>query len=281
MKILITGANGFTGLHLTVAAENVGFQVVALEANLNNKEAIKAEVQEAMPDLVVHLGALSFVGHQDALAFYDVNVLGTINLLDALTTLPVQPSKVLLASSANIYGNCAISPIKEDQLPRPVNHYSMSKLAMEYLASTYLDRLPIVIARPFNYTGAGQTTNFLIPKLVSHFVRREVEIELGNLYVEREFNDVRMVCNAYLALLAHGVAGEVYNVCSGSAYSLRHVISLLATITGHSMDVLVNPAFVRANEVNSLCGSPDKLIACVGGLKKINLEDTLRWMLDA
>jgi nucleoside-diphosphate-sugar epimerase len=121
----------------------------------------------------------------------------------------------------------------------------------------------------------------LIPKLVSHFARRAPAIELGNLHVEREFNDVRMVCDAYLALLAHGVPGEVYNVCSGQPYTLQHVIALLSGITGHTMDVQVNPAFVRANEVHRLCGSPHQLRSCVGDLPAYDLADTLQWMLDA
>jgi nucleoside-diphosphate-sugar epimerase len=281
MKILLTGAAGFTGLFFKSAAEAAGHQVVALQANLTDKAAVAAEVLQAAPDAVVHLAAISFVGHADETAFYAVNVIGTMNLLAGLAALPVKPSKVLLASSANIYGNCDASPITELQPAAPVNHYAMSKLAMEYMAWTYLDRVPIVITRPFNYTGPGQAPQFLIPKLVNHFARRAEQIELGNLHVEREFSDVRMVCDAYLALLAHGVPGQVYNVCSGQPYTLQHVIGLLSGITGHTMDVRVNPAFVRANEVHRLCGSPDKLLACTGPLKSYALEATLAWMLES
>ena len=152
---------------------------------------------------------------------------------------------------------------------------------MEHMARTYRDRLPIVISRPFNYTGVGQSANFLIPKLVSHFATRATSIELGNLHVEREFNDVRMVCAVYLALLVKGEPNEVYNVCSGQPYTLQHVIGLLSAITGHHMGVQVNPAFVRANEVHRLCGSPEKLEACTGPLERYELDGTLQWMLDA
>jgi len=240
-----------------------------------------AEVLQAAPNAVVHLAAISFVGHADDTAFYGVNVVGTINLLSALAALPIAPAKVLLASSANVFGNCDASPITEDQPPAPVNHYAMSKLAMEHMARTYLDRLPVVFTRPFNYTGPGQALNFLIPKLVSHFARRAPAIELGNLHVEREFNDVRMVCDAYLGLLAHGVAGEVYNVCSGKPYTLQTVLDELTNITGHELDVRVNPAFVRASEVHRLCGDPAKLLACVGPLRQPVLRETLQTMLQA
>jgi GDP-6-deoxy-D-talose 4-dehydrogenase len=283
MKILLTGAAGFTGLFFKSAAEAAGHKVLALQADLTDKAAVAAEVLQAAPNTVVHLAAISFVGHADDTAFYGVNVVGTMNLLAGLAALPVKPTKVLLASSANVYGNCDASPINEDQPAAPVNHYAMSKLAMEYMAWTYLDRLPIVITRPFNYTGPGQAPQFLIPKLVSHFAQRASAIELGNLHVEREFNDVRMVCDAYLALLVHGVPGEVYNVCSGQPYTLRQVIEVLEQITSHSMVVKVNPAYVRANEVHLLCGNPGQLQSLVskagGALLTPQLRETLQWML--
>jgi nucleoside-diphosphate-sugar epimerase len=251
-----------------------------LQADLTDKAAVAAEVQQAKPDAVVHLAAISFVGHADDSDFYRVNVVGTMNLLAALAALPCVPAKVLLASSANIYGNCNASPITEDQPPAPVNHYAASKLAMEHMARTFAERLPMVITRPFNYTGAGQGSQFLIPKLVDHFARKAPRIELGNLHVEREFNDVRLVCNAYLALLEHGKPGQAYNVCSGQTYTLQNVLDMLTDITGHAINVHVNPAFVRANEVHRLCGNPAKLQACTGPMLDADLGNTLHWMLE-
>jgi nucleoside-diphosphate-sugar epimerase len=279
MKILLTGAAGFTGLFFKKQAEASGHTVITLAADLTDKVSVVAEVAQIQPTAVVHLAAISFVGHADEAAFYDVNVLGTMNLLAALATLPIKPSKVLLASSANVYGNCTSSPISEEQAPAPVNHYAMSKLAMEYMALTYLDRLPILITRPFNYTGPGQAPHFLIPKLIDHFVKNTERIELGNLNVEREFNDVRMVCEAYLRLLEKGEIGQLYNICSGEPHALKHVIKTLERITQHTIKVEVNPAFVRANEVHRLCGSSAKLHATIGHLDQWKLEDTLRWML--
>lgn len=285
MKILLTGADGFTGRPFTQLAVAAGHTVEPLLADLTNPVALQQQVLASAPDAVVHLAAISFVGHADDNGFYAVNVIGTTNLLAALVQLPKRPHRVLLASSANIYGNCTQSPIAEDQPPAPVNHYAMSKLAMEHMAGTYADRLSLVITRPFNYTGPGQGVNFVIPKLVEHFAQRAPSIALGNLDVEREFNDVQTVCGAYLQLLQHGVPGEAYNVCSGQPYTLQHVIDTLARITGHQIKVEVNPAFVRANEVHRLCGSPDKLQALLtrhgSTLDHPLLEDTLLRMLAA
>ena len=283
MRILLTGAEGFTGRHFIERASAKGHSVIALRSDLMEDEALRREVLEVAPDAVVHLAAISFVGHADETAFYAVNVVGTTNLLDALARLPAKPQRVLLASSANIYGNTEASPISETQPPAPVNHYAMSKLAMEYMARTFQGRLDLVIARPFNYTGPGQSPSFLIPKLALHFAQRARAIELGNLDVEREFNDVRMLCDAYLELLAHGESGESYNICTGRPHTLRHILDTFMRMTGHTPRIEVNPAFVRANEVHRLCGDParlDTLLKRHGtALDVPSLEDTLQRML--
>ncbi len=285
MKILLTGAIGFTGRHFLKAAQALGHTVEPLLADLTDKPALSAEVLKAAPDAVVHLAGISFVGHADDAAFYAVNVVGTTNLLAALAQLPAPPKKILLASSANVYGNCEASPISEAQATAPVNHYAMSKLSMEGMARTYMDRLPIVITRPFNYTGTGHDLNFVIPKLVDHFAKRAPRIALGNLHVEREFNDVHMVCAAYLHLLNIGEPGQTYNVCSGRPHTLQRVIDELTRLTQHQMHVEVNPAFVRANELHRLCGDPGKLHRLFGQhgitLNEPSLPTMLKEMLEA
>lgn len=278
-KLLLTGADGFTGVHLSALAEKNGFVVFPLVSDITNRSAMAEEVSAIAPTHVCHLAAISAVTHADEAAFYQVNLFGTLNLLNALCELPVRPQKVLLASSANVYGNVDSSSIEECVCPKPVNHYSMSKLAMEHMALNYLDRLPILITRPFNYTGVGHDDRFVIPKIVDHFARKAKSIELGNLEVEREYNDVRMVCDAYLKLLSAGEPGEIYNVCSGRSYGLGSVLALMKELTGCDMDINVNPAFARANEVKKLSGSPAKLQRTIGSLEQRTLDETLRWML--
>ena len=283
MRILLTGADGFTGRPFRAHAEAAGHDVLPLRADLTDADALAREVRAAQPDSVVHLAGISFVGHAHEEAFYAVNVVGTTNLLDALDSLPKLPSMVLLASSANIYGNTSQSPIVETHAPQPINHYAMSKLAMEHMARTYMDRLRIVISRPFNYTGPGQDENFVVPKLAKHFALRLPSIALGNLHVAREFNDVRTVCGTYLQLLEIGESGEAYNVCSGRPYELQEIIDRFARLSGHEIQVEVNPAFVRINEVHRLCGCPDKLERLLKRhgrtIDSPALDDTLNRML--
>ena len=233
---------------------------------------------------MIHCAGISFVASKDQEAFYRVHALGTSNLLSALTKLPHKPKKILLASSATVYGNAALTPTPEDYPLKPIDHYAMSKVAMEEMAKTFFDQLPIIIARPFNYTGPGQHDNFLIPKLIRHFSQRIPKIELGNLNVEREFNDVSTICQAYLALLEHGMPGETYNVGTGKVRSLGNVVDTLTKLTSHPIQITINPDFVRTNEVHRMCGEPKKLQALLAqhhiNLQVPELEETLQKMLD-
>lgn len=284
LKVLITGAKGFTGLHFAKLAKTSGFTPIALNADITDPSTLEEEVAEISPDLVIHFAGISFVASKDNEAFYRVHALGTSNLLNALLKAPKSPQKILLASSATIYGNSPNLFSTETQAPSPIDHYAMSKVAMEEMAKTYFDKLPIVIARPFNYTGPGQKDNFLIPKLVKHFINKAPNIELGNLEVEREFNNVNMICDAYVALLRFGKAGEIYNVCSGEAKSLKEVVDTLSRITNHQIEIKVNPDFIRANEVRRMCGDPSKLQALLQSnhiqLQATPLEMTLTNMMN-
>ena len=293
-RVLVTGSHGFTGGYLLRELETNGYQVIGtgsqpaagdaqhyVQADLNDPRALQQLVNDVQPDVVIHLAALAFVGHGNANEFYRVNLIGTRNLLDALANAPKAPECVLLASSANVYGNQAEGLLDETTLPAPANDYAVSKLAMEYMARTFMPRLPIIIVRPFNYTGVGQNEQFLIPKIVSHFQRRAPVIELGNLNVSRDFNDVRAVVAAYRGLIEKRPLGQTFNVASGIGYSLDEIIKLCQRLSGHSIEVRVNPAFVRANEVKVLCGDASRLRNVIAGWKPQPLEGTLQWMLTA
>jgi GDP-6-deoxy-D-talose 4-dehydrogenase len=251
------------------------------KVDLTDANAVRQAVNDITPDAVVHLAAVSFVGHDNADAFYRVNLMGTRNLLAALAGVPKRPECVIVASSANIYGNSTEGVLSETDPPNPANDYAVSKVAMEYMARLWFGKLPLVITRPFNYTGVGQSKFFLLPKIVDHFRRKAPVIELGNLDVWRDFSDVRIVARAYRRLLEVQPVGETVNICSGRTHSMREVLALAEKITGHNLQVHVNPALVRSNEVTSLCGNAAKLRSLIGDWDMPPLEDTLRWMLTA
>ncbi|WP_322404436.1 GDP-mannose 4,6-dehydratase [Massilia luteola] len=290
---LITGLRGFTGCYMARELTAAGYHVYGtvlpgdatgpdiFTVDLTDRAAVAAMIEQVRPDVVVHLAAIAFVAHNDAEQMYRVNVVGARNLLEALANGSHKPSSVLLASSANVYGNTCVSVIDEFVTPAPANDYAVSKLAMEYMARLWMDKLPIVIARPFNYTGVGQAENFLLPKIVSHFRKGAPRIELGNLAIARDFSDVRMVAKSYRRLLAAAPAGEVFNVCSGCSHSLESLIDMMSDIAGYRIEVHVNTAFVRDNEVLTLSGSNAKLAGAIGAIEPTPLVETLRWMYRA
>jgi len=300
-RAFVTGLTGFTGRYMAQRLEAAGYDVwgtvapgaarpddpafancTLLPVDLLDANAMRAAAADARPDAVVHLAARAHVAQDEPSQTYAVNIVGTRNLLAALAGLDHhRPSAVLLASSANIYGNSTAGVLDEAVPPAPANDYAVSKLAMEYAAKLWADQLPIVIARPFNYTGVGQDDAYLLPKLVSHYARNAPRISLGNLDVSRDFSDVRDVTAAYLKLLEAAPAGETFNVCSERAYSLKEVLAMLARIAGYVIDVTIDPRFVRHNEVKRLSGSRDKLRRAVGELPVTPLDDTLRWMMEA
>ncbi|WP_285350044.1 GDP-mannose 4,6-dehydratase [Pseudomonas sp. ME-P-057] len=289
-RALITGIHGFTGRYMAAELVAQGCEVVGLgshpsddanyhQADLTDLVGLSKLLAELQPDIVVHLAALAFVGHGAADAFYQVNLIGTRNLLEAIAHCGKTPESVLIASSANVYGNASEGLLDESTTPAPANDYAVSKLAMEYMASLWFGRLPIIIARPFNYTGVGQADNFLLPKIVKHFREKADKIELGNLDVWRDFSDVRALVSAYRGLLEAKPFGQYVNVSSGKTHSLREVLDMCRAITGHDLTVEVNPAFVRANEVKTLCGDNSKLKSLVPGWQTPELSETLGWML--
>jgi nucleoside-diphosphate-sugar epimerase len=277
-KVLITGLDGFTGQHLSKHLIDAGFSVIGLSSDLTNRDAVLAEVVACAPDFVLHLAAISFSAESNADLIYRVNVQGTLNLLDALCALNKTPKKVILASSATVYGNLPDFVLSESLCPKPVNHYGCSKLAMEHMAQNYATKLPILITRPFNYTGIGHADHFLIPKIVKAYREGKTSLELGNLAVSREFNDVRDVCAIYHDLLVSDSSDGVVNLCSGKTISLMQLIEHMNDIAGYEMNVTVNPAFVRENEIKDLSGDTSRLCQMTKAEFKFTIQDTLRWM---
>jgi nucleoside-diphosphate-sugar epimerase len=281
LKILVTGAEGFTGKYFIKTALAHGHEVVGLKSNLLQVDALESEVLSVKPNAIVHLAAISFVGHGSVNDFYIVNTIGALNLFTAVSKLSILPELILVASSANVYGNCEHSPISESQPFNPLNDYAVSKVAMEYVAKLWMDKLPILIARPFNYTGVGQAESFLIPKIVSHFINRAKVIELGNLDVAREFLDVRDVALIYMKLIEKSIKNDTINICTGVTYQLKDIIHLAEDITGHCVEVKVNAKYVRNNELKLLCGDNTKLERMLDlNVKFTPLRETIEWMIN-
>ena len=291
-KVLITGINGFTGIYLEDSLLQKGFDIYGtvidepkkekhLQCDITDRVQIDTVIAAVKPDYVIHIAAISFVGENNTSLIYDVNVIGTENILQSLIDNHVRPAKVILASSATVYGNQGKEILDESMCPRPVNHYGCSKLAMEYMSANYFDKLNIIITRPFNYTGAGQESHFLIPKIVNHFKEGEKIIELGNIHVAREFNDIHYITEIYYRLLLCDAKSETVNLSSNSPVKLLDVIEMMQEIAGYEIKVKVNPAFVRENEIESLAGSTERLVSLIDLPQRNPLRNTLVEMYES
>lgn len=290
MKALIIGAESFTGQHLSSFLRAKGYDVYGttlvgsghdqyFTCDITDKSSIKSIISTVLPDVIVNLAGISFVGTAAKELFYRVNLFAVENILESIVEIDgYKPKKVILASSATVYGNQENTLLDESMCPAPLNHYGFSKFAMEQIARTYFDKLDIVVVRPFNYTGVGQEPHFLIPKIVSHFKDKKAEIELGNIDVFREFNDVDYVCDVYEKLLRSDVKSEIVNICSNRVIALKEVIDMMNEIAGYEIAVRVNPAFVRQNEITKLSGSTTKLFALIGEIQQEDFKQCLRKM---
>ena len=288
---LITGVRGFTGTYLKAELEKRGFEVVGTSfddqeaepgvtrLDIRDKSQVSELISNVKPSVVAHLAAVTYVPHGDAREIYETNIVGTRNLLEALSTNAADVQSVVLASSANIYGNSTAGKLAETSDANPQNDYAVSKLSMEFMARLWYDTLPISICRPFNYTGVGQTDKFLVPKIVKHFARRSSVIELGNLEVSRDFSDVRDVAWVYAELMTNPKPGETFNISSGRNVTLHEIVNICEDLTQHIMKIDSIDTLQRKGEVLSLEGDSTKLWRELGKHPKFEFEQTIAWML--
>jgi GDP-4-dehydro-6-deoxy-D-mannose reductase len=291
VRALVTGAHGFVGPYLTAHLEAQGDEVVGLgpEVDITDGEAIRAAVAAARPDAVYHLAAASHVGSSWSapVEVLRVNAEGTLNVL--LAAEGAGASRVLVVGSAEEYGivEPAALPLKETDPLRPVTPYGASKVAAEAVGlQAFLGRgLPVVLARPFNHLGPGQSDRLVASTLAHQVARNERDgtdvVLAGDLTPRRDFTDVRDVVRAYRLLVTEGEPGEAYNVCSGVDVPVSEVADALMGQASRPMRVELDPSRLRPVELPALRGDPTKVRAATGWKPEIPLErtlsDLLRW----
>jgi len=286
MRALVTGSNGFVGRHLTRHLRDNGDMVEGIdrERDVTDERSMREAFSSFRPDVTFHLAALSHVGEswRRADEFTRVNVVGTQRVLDAAFEA-VPSSTTLVVSSAEVYGvvNEADLPLRETFRLAPANPYSASKVEAERVAHEAVRSRGqrVVIVRPFNHVGPGQSTEFVVPALVSRLLdareRGDDEIPVGDLSTRRDFSDVRDVARAYRLLALLGVAGEIYNISSGHDVSLADVAAQLSARIAPRVKFVVDPALLRPNDVPVFRGSYHKLHAATGWSPTIPLSVSL------
>lgn len=284
-KLLVTGSSGFVGSHLRRAADVLPFVDDQGEIDIRDAARVRRFVAAAKPDAVVHLAALTFVpgSLQAERETYEVNFLGTLNLLEALRDSGFT-GRFLYVSSADAYGHVPESalPTGEGQPLNPRNPYAASKAAAEALCAAWscTAGFTIIRARPFNHIGPGQDERFVISDFAKQLVeiklgRRAPRLHAGDLDSTRDFTDVRDVIRAYLLLLAHGKSADVYNVCSGKERSVRAALESLIRISGAPAEVVRDPGRDRPFQQRRSVGSNEKLHRVAGWEPAVPFEQSL------
>ena len=295
MKTLfVTGAHGFVGTAMqSIAAEieshhGLRLAVPPPDFDLLQPAQVQAQLASHRPDAIVHLAAQSNVplSFKDPEGTFRVNVFGTLRLLEGIKRAGLAP-RVLLVSSGDVYGRVpeAEMPIAETRLPHPRNPYAVSKLAAEHLCYQWSQTagLEIMVARPFNHIGPGQSDAFALPAFARQIAeikagKRPPRIETGDIDVTRDFTHVLDVVEAYLALLQRGAPGETYNIASGRDHLLRDLLGRLVRMAGIECEIHPDPTHFRQAEQRVVRGANAK-IARLGWRPKRDIDEALAAIL--
>lgn len=290
MRAYLTGGTGFVGPWLLRHLHEAGDETIAPgpEIEVTNFDVIGPDLIAAVPDVVYHLAALANVGQswREPAETFQVNAVGTLNVLEAAARCEVPP-KVVLISSAEVYGPApGAEPLDEHAEMRPVTPYAASKVAAEFLGlQAFLGRgLRVVRARPFNHVGPGQADSFVVSALAKRMVEAELHktgtVKVGNLAAARDFTDVRDVVRAYRLLALEGVAGEAYNVCSGRAISIAALAEEMKQLVSNEVSLVEDPELFRPVDVPVMVGDASKLVAATGWHPEVELAATLAGVVD-
>jgi GDP-4-dehydro-6-deoxy-D-mannose reductase len=300
-RVLVTGADGFVGGHLHAELVETGLEVISgvsvesvampnsLPFDLRDPLSVEGMVSQAAPfDWVVHLAAITFVPDSERSpgAVMDVNLLGTVRLLDAVRKHAPR-ARVLFVGSSEAYGPPLSLPVAESHALNPANPYAISKAAADQYCgyASMAFGLNIVRTRSFNHSGPGQSSEFVLSSFARQVAeieagRREPVLRAGNLDVARDFLHVYDVVRAYRALLEKGRAGEAYNVCSGRSVPLREVLDSLFATSKLEIDVQTDPGRLRKRDNAEVRGSRDKITADTGWEPRLSLDDLLHDLIE-
>lgn len=307
-KVFITGASGFVGSYLCRLLKSSSYVVHGTcyperpehcdltiadriyYQDIRDAEGLAALVDEVRPDWIFHLAAVSSVRRSWEIRdeAFEINLAGTYHLFEAVRRHSSR-SRILYVSSSDVYG--VLAPVDKalseaDEIV-PVNPYAFTKISGELLAGFYerIEGLDIVLARPFPHTGPGQSTDFVCPDWAFQIAQiekgdREPVLSVGNTDVKRDFSDVRDIVRAYVRLMEKGRMGEVYNVCSGRAVTLKDVLDMLLSFTPEVIEVRVDPQKLRKTDIPLLVGDNQKIQGETSWRPEIPLDRTLLDLLN-
>lgn len=292
-RILVTGAEGFVGSHLIkILKESLNIIIPTcfpllkpkrgkfISLDITNIDMVREIFKTHAPDIIFHLAAVSSVAKSflDRPFTYNTNVMGTVNLLEAAQSLN-KKIKFIFVSTCEVYGGG--ENLKEDSPIVLKNPYAVSKYTGELICKEYAHSgNEIIILRPFNHTGPGQSDDFVVPSIARQIAeierRKKIPlIELGNTEIKREFMDIMDVVLAYKFVIEKSIFPDIYNISSNKSHSLADVIEIFKKLTKVKFDIKINPSRLRKTDIPILIGNGEKFSRLTGWTPKINLEKTI------
>ncbi|MCL4353078.1 GDP-mannose 4,6-dehydratase [Patescibacteria group bacterium] len=311
-RVLITGISGFAGSYLAEflnksnqyeisgtyldekSLVNLNFmkdKVTLHQIDLLDKESLTDLIEKTKPDYIFHLAALSSPSYSftDPLAVITNNINAQINLFETLRKSGLSETRVLVVSSADIYGDIAESklPIDENTQLRPTSPYAVSKLSQDFLGLAYFLSygMRIIRVRPFNHIGPRQSPGFVvssIAKKIAEIEKNKIEpvLYVGNTKPKRDFTDVRDIVKAYGLIMERGMVGDVYNIGSDRSYKISDIINMMLALSGKKISVKTDPSLVRLGDPPNLICNSKKIRKITLWQPEIAIEKSLRDTLD-
>lgn len=306
MKSLIIGGAGFVGAYLIQhLRDDLGQEVIVtkmphekieedgiriVDLNILEKESVVKLLQEVMPDYIYHLAAQSSVSvsWKNPQLTIDVNIKGSVNVLEALREINEKP-RVLLIGSGEEYGHVQPDemPIREDNALRPGNIYAATKACQNLLGKIYADAygIQVMMVRAFNHIGPNQAPLFVVADFCKQVAeieagKREATLKVGNLSAKRDFTDVRDVVRLYGMLMEKGKAGEIYNVGSGHAIEITDILQMILSKSKTEIKIEKDESKFRPVDVPIIEANVDKVYKATGWEPQIELEQTIQETLD-
>jgi GDP-4-dehydro-6-deoxy-D-mannose reductase len=311
-KAFITGISGFAGNALArflletgeyhvsgtyhsdkglASLDTIASQLSLHKVDLTKRQEIDSAVAQIKPDIVFHLAALASPAQSftDPVLTFSTNTLGEINLLESVKTRNQSIEKIIVISSAEVYGLVASQdlPLDEETSLRPVSPYAVSKIAQDFLGLQYYltAKLPVIRVRPFNHIGPGQKKSYAVAAFASQIALIEKDkqdpiLHVGNLTARRDFTDVLDIVKAYELLAVKGRDGEVYNVGSGKSYEMSDVLSRLVALSKKEIRIEVDPDRFLPIDIPDNRADISKITRDTGWVPTISLDESLRNVLD-
>lgn len=248
--------------------------------DLTDTSSLRSAVNKIKPDIILNLAAISDLDKYPLATIYDNNAFSIVRILELLNEVSFQ-GRFINTSSSLVYNTSNEGVCSEEEALKPRHHYSCAKAMADNMFAIMGDELDLLSVRPFNCIGVGQSSRYVVPKIVKHFKNRDAHMELGSIDNKRDFVDVRDIASMYEAVcFQRPKNSNVINFCSGFGTSVRDIVEEMEKLTGHIVRIDISSNLTRPGDDYHSVGDV-RYLRDIGFTPKYKLSDTLSWVLNS